>query len=83
MLIRGPLTLVGQLGVHTQAVMSMLMIRAAFADPPWVAQQPPHHPWILFGADFQEQSKPFFREHFPCSGTFWPTLQIGTVMSEA
>ena len=56
----------GQLGVHTQAVMSMLMIRAAFADPPWVAQQP-QHPWILFGADFQEQSKSFFREHFPVS----------------
>ena len=30
-----------QLGVHRHAVMSMLMVREAFADPTWVATPPP------------------------------------------
>ena len=42
--IRGPLTLVGQLGVHRHAAMSMLMVREAFADPTWVAFYPPTYP---------------------------------------
>ena len=39
----------------------MLMVREAFADPPWVVTHPNPHPChcrILFLADFQEQSNP-------------------------
>ena len=42
--IWGPLTLARQLGVHRHAATSILMVREAFADPPWVVTPNPNPP---------------------------------------